>query len=110
MRLCVAKVAQFCANGAFERADSASAEIFFSGQIGYARRVFAIAARVVASVRDSECDARVISIKHSRGVLARTAPDHARTPAGRIFAGSARVRDRSRAPRVVVFVSGIKDV
>jgi hypothetical protein len=110
MRLCVAKVAQFCANGAFERADSAPAENFFSGQIGRARRVFAIAARVVASVRDDKCDSSVISIRHSRGVLARTTGDRANTPASRIFACSASFRGRPHALCCGAFVYGIKDV
>jgi hypothetical protein len=110
MRLCVAKVAQFCANGASECVDSAPAENFFSGQVGRARRVFAIAACIAMGASDDECDSCVISIKHSRGALARTACDRENTPASRIFACSASIHGRSRAPRRGVFVYGRQDV
>jgi hypothetical protein len=110
MRLCVAKVAQFCANGASGRADSAPAEKFFSGQIGRAQRVFAIAACITTGASDDECDARVISIRHSRGAIARATRDGENTSAGRIFACSASIHGRSRGSRRGVFVYGRQDV
>jgi hypothetical protein len=52
----------------------------------------------------------VISIRHSRGAIARATRDGENTPAGRIFACSASIHGRSRGSRRGVFVYGRQDV